>query len=43
MYLRPFRIVVFSRFDDAFGNLIDEGIDIMFNGGEGIPPQELVP
>lgn len=41
-YVRPFRVVVFSRFDGASINSIDEGIDIIFPGGEGLPPQELI-
>ena len=41
-YVRPFRVVVFSRFDGASSNSIDEGIDIIFRGGEDIPPQGLV-
>ena len=37
--VRPFRVVVFSRFDGSSGLSIGKGIDIMFRGGEGIPPQ----
>ena len=37
----PFRVVVHSRFDDSCTDLFHEAIDIHFDGGECIPPQEL--
>ena len=37
-----FGLMFFSRFDGACINSSDEGIEIMFRGGEGIRPQEIV-
>ena len=37
-----FRVVVFPRFDGSSGTSIDEGIDLLLRGGEGIPRRELV-
>ena len=40
-YARPFRVIVYSRFDGVYINCEEEGIDVVWSDGECIPPQKL--